>query len=75
MRTDDRQRVNNSAYLTVESLATAVAQVVTMNHGFENATVRIEKPSAIATIDAAGVQITRSKVFFENKDFWKVKRP
>jgi len=61
--------------LTIEALATAIAQTVTMNYGYDNATVRIEKPSAIATIDTAGVQVTRSRAFFENKDFWKVKRP
>lgn len=46
-----------------------------MNYSHTVAKVRIEKPSAIATIQAAAIEITRSKTFFENKDFWKVKRP
>jgi len=46
-----------------------------MNHGHSMAKILVEKPSAIATIDAAAVEITRSRSFFENKDFWKVKRP
>lgn len=69
------ERVDGSAYQTVEALATAVAQVVTMNYGLESATVRVEKPSAIATIETAAVQLTRTKGFFENRDFWKVKLP
>ncbi|KAJ9612765.1 hypothetical protein H2204_014934 [Knufia peltigerae] len=69
------ERVKGSSYHTIEALASAVAQVVTLNYGHTVAKVRIEKPSAIATIEAAAVEITRSKTFFENKDFWKVKRP
>jgi dihydroneopterin aldolase len=52
-----------------------VAQIVTLNYGHTVAKVRVEKPSAIATIEVAAVEITRSKTFFENKDFWKVKKP
>ncbi|OAP63127.1 dihydroneopterin aldolase [Fonsecaea erecta] len=69
------ERVAGSAYHTIESLATAVAQIVTIDYGHTVAKVRIEKPSAIAPIEAAAVEITRSKSFFENKDFWKVKLP
>ncbi|KAJ9503071.1 hypothetical protein H2202_001224 [Exophiala xenobiotica] len=68
-------RVEGSSYQTVEALASAVAQIVTLNYGHTVAKVRVEKPSAIATIEAAAVEITRSKTFFENKDFWKVKMP
>lgn len=67
--------MEGSSYLTVEALATAVAQIVTMNYSHTMAKVRIEKPSAIATIEAAAVEVTRSRSFFENKDFWKVKLP
>jgi dihydroneopterin aldolase len=69
------QRVEGSSYQTLEALATAVAQVITMDHGQPIVTVLVEKPSAIATIETAAIQITRSRAFFENKDFWKVKRP
>jgi FolB domain-containing protein len=64
-----------SSYQTIEALATAVAQIVTMSYGYTLAKIRIDKPSAIATIEAAAVEITRSRTFFENKDFWKVKLP
>ncbi|ETI25672.1 dihydroneopterin aldolase [Cladophialophora carrionii CBS 160.54] len=70
-----RERVEGSSYHTIEALATAVAQIVTLGYGHTVAKVRIDKPSAIATIEAAAVEITRSKTFFENKDFWKVKLP
>ncbi len=69
------ERVENSTYHTIEALATAVAQIVTVNYGHTVAKVRIDKPSAISTIEAAAVEITRTKTFFENKDFWKVKLP
>lgn len=69
------QRVEGSSYHTLEALASAVAQIVTLNYGHTVAKVRVEKPSAIATIEVAAVEITRSKTFFENKDFWKVKKP
>ena len=68
-------RVEGSSYQTLEALATAVAQVATMDHGQPIVTVSVEKPSAIASIGTAAIQITRSRPFFENKDFWKVKRP
>ena len=69
------ERIEGSSYHTIEALATAVAQIVTVNFGHTVAKVRVDKPSALATIEAAGVEITRSKTFFENKDFWKVKLP
>ena len=69
------ERVEGSSYQTLEALTTAVAQVVIMDHGQPIVTVSAEKPNAIAPIGTAAVQITRSRPFFENKDFWKVKRP
>ncbi|KAI1616844.1 Dihydroneopterin aldolase-domain-containing protein [Exophiala viscosa] len=69
------EKVDGSSYHTIEALASAVAQIVTLNYGHTVAKVRIEKPNAIATIEASAVEITRSKTFFENKDFWKVKKP
>lgn len=67
-------RVEGSSYETVEALATAICQLVTINHGFDNVRVTIDKPYAIAGVYAAGVTIGRSKAYFENKDFWKIKR-
>lgn len=69
------ERVEGSSYETIEALATAIAQIVTMGHGFDNARVTIEKPGGLAGMGASGVTIGRTKAYFENKDFWKVKRP
>lgn len=69
------ERVSGSSYETIEALATAIAQVATMTHGFENAKVTIEKPGGVSGMGASGVVISRTRSFFENKDFWKVKRP
>lgn len=69
------ERVSGSSYETIEALATAIAQVVTMSHGFENARVTIEKPGGVSGMGASGVVISRTRAFFENKDFWKIKRP
>ncbi|RMZ92126.1 hypothetical protein DV736_g606, partial [Chaetothyriales sp. CBS 134916] len=69
------ERVEGSSYLTLEALATAVCQFVTVEYGQPIVTVTVEKPNAIATIAASVIQITRSRPFFEeNKDFWKIKR-
>ncbi|RMZ81860.1 hypothetical protein DV738_g1992, partial [Chaetothyriales sp. CBS 135597] len=67
-------RVEGSSYLTLEALATAVAQLVTVEHGHDVVTVTVEKPNAIATIGASVIQITRPRSFFGDKDFWKIKR-
>ncbi|RMZ76048.1 hypothetical protein DV737_g4995, partial [Chaetothyriales sp. CBS 132003] len=69
------ERVEGSSYLTLEALATAVAQLVTVEYGQPIVTVSVEKPNAIATIGASVIQITRARPFFEeNKDFWKIKQ-
>lgn len=57
--------VENSSYKTVEAFATSVAEVV-CRFGVEKVTVRVEKPSAMTFADAAGVEITRSKEYFES---------
>lgn len=69
------ERVEGSSYETIEALATAIAQIATMNHGYDNARVSIEKPGGLAGLGCSGVTIGRSRAYFENKDFWKVKRP
>jgi len=46
-----------------------------MGHGFENARVTIDKPAGVAGFGSSGVTIARTKAYFENKDFWKIKRP
>ena len=50
----------------MESLATFVARIVTVDFGNERVTVKVEKPSALAFVQRSGVEITRSKAFFES---------
>ncbi|CAN6619184.1 folic acid synthesis protein Fol1p [Trichomonascus vanleenenianus] len=62
--------VENSTYKTVEAFVTSVAEVVAQL-GVWKVTVRAEKPSAITFADAAGVEITRTRDFFEeNKNVY-----
>lgn len=60
------EHVEDSSYKTVEAFVTSVAEVV-CNHGVEKVTVRAEKPSAITFADAAGVEITRTRDYFEGE--------
>lgn len=59
--------VEDSRYKTIEAFVTSVARVVT-SCGVDRVTVRAEKPSAITFAEAAGVEITRTKEFFEEED-------
>lgn len=38
-----------------------------MDFDIDEVTVTVEKPSAIAFVERAGVEITRTKSFFENR--------
>ena len=69
------QQVEGSAYQTVEALATAIAKTVTVNFDIPGVWVEVEKPNAIASIEAAGVRIYRQKPFFTENNFWQVRRP
>ena len=59
------QATEGSAFLTIEALATFIARIVTMEFDIDEVTVSVEKPSALATVEGAGVKLTRSKSFFE----------
>ena len=69
------ERIEGSSYQTLEALATAVAQLVTMEYGQPIVTVVVEKPNAIASIDAAIIQITRSRTFFEKQGLLESQAP
>jgi dihydroneopterin aldolase len=56
--------VENTSYQTVEALATFIARIATMEFGNDTVTVLVEKPSALAFVERAGVQLTRSRSFF-----------
>ncbi|GAB1216528.1 hypothetical protein ATERTT37_005744 [Aspergillus terreus] len=60
-----RVTVETSSFGSVEALATLVAKVVTVDFGNEAVTVRLEKSHALAFVAGSGLQITRSKSFFE----------
>ncbi|KAI9873209.1 MAG: trifunctional dihydropteroate synthetase [Pleopsidium flavum] len=64
--------VEGSAYETLEALATFIARVICMDFGVGSVTVSLEKPSALPSVDGAGVEITRDREFFQMSDFWHV---
>jgi dihydroneopterin aldolase len=39
-----------------------------MDFGNERVTVRVEKPSALAFVQGSGVEITRSRAFFQKHE-------
>lgn len=60
--------VEKSTFKTVEALATAVARVACTECDIEKVTVGVEKPSALTFAEAAGVEITRHRAFFERNE-------
>jgi dihydroneopterin aldolase len=62
------QQVEETAFQTVEALATFVARIVTVQFANERVTVRVEKPSALSFVERSGIEITRSQAFFERSD-------
>jgi len=71
---DPQQRVEATSYQTVEALATFIARIATVEFGNDNVTVMVEKPSALAFVEKAGVEITRSKAFFAHQDSQRMKK-
>ncbi|KAL2008076.1 hypothetical protein VTN00DRAFT_8058 [Thermoascus crustaceus] len=67
------ERVEETSYQTVEALATFIARIVTVEFGNERVTVTVEKPSALAFVERAGVEITRSQAFFAQQDYLRMK--
>lgn len=57
--------VEDSSYKTVEAFVTSVAEVI-CSLGVSKVTVRAEKPSALTFADAAGVEVTRTKQYFDS---------
>lgn len=51
--------VEDSAYRTVEALATAIARILIVDFGAPYARVRVDKPGAVRFADTAGVLIER----------------
>ena len=69
------QLVEASTYQTVEALATAIARTITMTFDIPGVWVEVEKPNAIAAIEAAGVRLYREKSFFSERNFWQIRQP
>lgn len=57
--------VERSRHLLVESLATAIARIVILEHGASRARVRVEKPHAIERAAGVGVEIERERADFD----------
>jgi dihydroneopterin aldolase len=51
--------VESSTYETLEALATEIAKISCFYHWVLYVKVSVEKPSALAFVDGAGVEITR----------------
>lgn len=62
-----------TSYQTVEALATFIARIVTVDFGNQAVTVLVEKPSAMAFVERAGVEISRSHAFFAQQDYMRRK--
>ena len=61
------QGVDASTFQTVEALATFIARIVIMGFDIDRVTVIAEKPSAITFVESSGVEITRTRGFFDNQ--------
>lgn len=59
------EHVESTNYKTVESLATSIAKVAISENRVERIRVRVDKPSAIMFAEAAGVEVDRTREFFE----------
>jgi len=56
--------VENSAYLTVEKLATEIARLAVTDYPVRSVTVTVEKPGALRFAESVGVTITRTAADF-----------
>ncbi|EST08490.1 Dihydroneopterin aldolase/epimerase domain protein [Kalmanozyma brasiliensis GHG001] len=56
-----------SSYKTVESLATSIARVAIVQNKVEKIRVSVDKPSAIMFASSAGVEVERTREFFEQE--------
>ena len=54
------QSIEESSYETLEALATQTVKIMCENYYLKRATVSVEKPSALAFVDGAGVEVTRT---------------
>ena len=57
--------VEGSQHFLVEALATAIARIVTVNHGASRVKVRVEKPGALRFADSVGIEIERTPADFD----------
>jgi FolB domain-containing protein len=56
--------VEDSAFHTVEKLATEIARLAILRHGAAAVTVMVEKPGALRFAESVGVEITRTAADF-----------
>lgn len=55
------QVVEASSFETLEALASLIATTCLQSNTIPRITVAVEKPSALSSVEASGVRITRSK--------------
>jgi len=56
--------VENTAFLTVEKLATEIARLTVTGYPVRSATVTVEKPGALRFAESVGVTLTRTTADF-----------
>lgn len=59
------QRVEQTSFGSIEALASLIARIVTLEFGNSCVTVTVEKKSALAFVEGSGVEITRTREFFQ----------
>ncbi|KAK6531643.1 trifunctional dihydropteroate synthetase [Orbilia ellipsospora] len=60
------EHVEASSYQTIEALVTGISKVLCVDCGVDSATVRAEKPSALALAKSSEVEITRHRSYFQS---------
>ncbi|KAF3913444.1 hypothetical protein AA313_de0200518 [Arthrobotrys entomopaga] len=60
------EHVEAASYQTIEALVTGISKVLCVDCGVDSATVRAEKPSALALAKSSEVEITRHSSYFQS---------
>lgn len=55
------QVIEVSSFRTLEALAALIAETILKVSGFPKVVVKVEKPSALAAVEGAGVEIERDR--------------
>ncbi|KAJ5925452.1 dihydroneopterin aldolase domain protein [Penicillium verhagenii] len=59
------ERVETTSFGSVEALASFIARIATVEFENDQVTVMVLKPSALAFVEGSGLEITRSRAFYQ----------